>query len=75
MNLNKLSTLILSAALTLASCADKEKIQLETATVMLATTQKAQDAPKDAKAVVWTVRGGKLYPVAEGSGAPASPCR
>lgn len=33
MNLNKLSTLILSAALTLASCADKEKIQLETATV------------------------------------------
>ena len=33
MNINKLSTLILSAALTLASCADKEKIQLETATV------------------------------------------
>ena len=33
MNLNKLSTLILSAALTLASCADKDKIQLETATV------------------------------------------
>ena len=33
MNPNKLSTLILSAALTLASCADKEKIQLETATV------------------------------------------
>ena len=33
MNLNKLSTLILSAALTLASCADKDKIRLETATV------------------------------------------
>ena len=33
MNLNKLSALILSAALTLASCADKDKIQLETATV------------------------------------------
>lgn len=33
MNPNKLSTLILSAALTLASCADKDKIQLETATV------------------------------------------
>lgn len=33
MNLNKLSTLILSTALTLASCADKDKIQLETATV------------------------------------------
>lgn len=33
MNLNKLSTPILSAALTLASCADKDKIQLETATV------------------------------------------
>lgn len=33
MNPNKLSTLILSAALTLASCADKDKIRLETATV------------------------------------------
>lgn len=33
MNLNKLSTPILSAALTLASCADKDKIRLETATV------------------------------------------
>ena len=37
MNLNKLSTLILSAALTLASCADKDKIQLETATVSAGT--------------------------------------
>ena len=30
--------------------------------------QKAQDAPADAKAVVWTVRGGKLYPVAVTTG-------
>lgn len=30
--------------------------------------QKAQDAPTDAKAVVWTVRGGKLYPVAVTTG-------
>lgn len=30
--------------------------------------QKAQDAPKEAKAVVWTVRGGKLYPVAVTTG-------
>lgn len=30
--------------------------------------QKAQDAPADAKAVVWTVRGDKLYPVAVTTG-------
>ena len=30
--------------------------------------QKAQDAPTGAKAVVWTVRGGKLYPVAVTTG-------
>lgn len=50
MNLNKLSTLILSAALTLASCADKDKIQLETATVSAGAISETVTPPERLKA-------------------------